>query len=45
MVGLRPESLPSAAHSAEIAFFIRIFGSFDQIMKQPTPFLIFFSIP
>jgi len=34
-----------SAHSAKIAFYIRIFGAFNQIMIQPAMFLFFFSIP
>jgi len=34
-----------AYSSVKIAFFIRIFGAFNQIMKQPATFLFFFRIP
>jgi len=34
-----------SAHSAKIAFYIRIFVAFDEIMKQRVTFLITFSIP
>jgi len=32
------------AHSAKIAFYICIFGAFNQIVKRPAPFLFYFSI-
>jgi len=39
MAGFWHETLP------EIAFYIRIFVAFNQIIKEPATFLFFFSTP
>jgi len=43
MVELRSEILLSSV--SEIAFYIRIFGTFNQILKQLTTFLVFLVSP